>query len=132
MSSQYVSALLLIGSVLPDGLQIKLLGAITSLPYIEMTLALLQRLGVRTSIEGNLLQVEKASKPIVKTVTVESDWSSASYLYSFFAISKMEEMRLGGLRQDSLQGDSRLQSIFTDFGVKSTRSEERRVGKERR
>lgn len=120
MSSQYVSALLLIGSVLPDGLQIKLRGAITSLPYIQMTLALLQRLGVRTSIEGNLLQVEKASKPIVKTVTVESDWSSASYLYSFFAISKMEEMRLGGLRQDSLQGDSRLQSIFTDFGVKST------------
>src|SRR5690625_1428939 len=150
MSSQYVSALLLIGSVLPDGLQIKLRGAITSLPYIQMTLALLQRLGVRTSIEGNLLQVEKASKPIVKTVTVESDWSSASCLYSFFAISKMEEMRLGGLRQDSLQGDSRLQSIFTDFGVKSTwdnadlvlhktnsvknsislRSEERRVGKE--
>src|SRR5699024_12518406 len=101
-------------------IQVQLGRAVTYLPYIQMRLALLRRLVVRASIEGNLLQVEKASKPIVKSVTVESDWSSASYLYSFFAISEMEEMRLGGLRQDSLQGDSRLQSIFTDFGVKST------------
>src|SRR5699024_5541277 len=120
MSSQYVSALLLIGSVLPNGLQIKLRGEITSLPYIQMTLELLQRLGIRASIEGSFLKVEKASTPTVTTVEVESDWSSASYLYSFFAISEMEEMRLGGLRQDSLQGDSKLQTIYTDFGVKST------------
>src|SRR5690625_1716829 len=120
MSSQYVSALLLIATVMPNGLQIKLRGEITSMPYIRMTLALLGRLGVKTSLKGKVIQVERTEKPKVQSIEVESDWSSASYLYSFFALSEMEEMRLGGLRKDSLQGDSILQTIFTDFGVKST------------
>lgn len=120
MSSQYVTALLLIAPFLPNGLQLKLRGEITSIPYIQMTLKLLERLGISTSIKGNLIQVEKASKSIINTIEVESDWSSASYLYSFFALSEMEEMRLGGLQKDSLQGDSILQTIFTNFGVAST------------
>lgn len=120
MSSQYVTALLLIGPFLPNGLQVKLRGEITSIPYIQMTLKLLERLGISASIEGNLIQVKKASKTIVNTIEVESDWSSASYLYSFFALSEMEEMRLGGLQKDSLQGDSILQTVFTNFGVAST------------
>lgn len=120
MSSQYVSAMMLMATVMPNGLNIKLRGKITSMPYIQMTLALLKRLGVNTSFEGNLIQVERTLKPIVQTIEVESDWSSASYLYSFFALSEMEEMRLGGLRKDSLQGDSALQTIFLNFGVKST------------
>ena len=120
MSSQYVTALLLIGPFLPNGLQVKLRGEITSIPYIQMTLKLLERLGISASIEGNLIQVEKASKTIINTIEVESDWSSASYLYSFFALSEMEEMRLGGLQKDSLQGDSILQTVFTNFGVAST------------
>lgn len=120
MSSQYVTALLLIGPFLPNGLQVKLRGEITSIPYIQMTLKLLERLGISASIEGNLIQVEKASKTIINTIEVESDWSSASYLYSFFALSEMEEMRLGGLEKDSLQGDSILQTVFTNFGVAST------------
>lgn len=120
MSSQYVTALLLIGPFLPNGLQVKLRGEITSIPYIQMTLKLLERLGISASIEGNLIQVEKASKTIINTIEVESDWSSASYLYSFFALSEMEEMRLEGLQKDSLQGDSILQTVFTNFGVAST------------
>ena len=120
MSSQYVTALLLIGPFLPNGLQLKLCGEITSMPYIQMTLKLLEHSGITTSIEGEIIQVTKASKPIINTIEVESDWSSASYLYSFFALSEMKEMRLGGLQKDSLQGDSILQSIFTSFGVVST------------
>ena len=120
MSSQYVTALLLVAPFLPNGLQLKLRGEITSMPYIQMTLKLLMRLGIRTTLQGSLIQVDKAFKSIINTIEVESDWSSASYLYSFFALSEMEEMRLGGLQKDSLQGDSMLQSIFTNFGVVST------------
>lgn len=120
MSSQYVTALLLIAPFLSNGLQLKLRGEITSMPYIQMTLKLLERLRITSIMEGSLIQVEKASKAKLDSIEVESDWSSASYLYSFFALSDMEEMRLGGLRQHSLQGDSILQSIFTNFGVEST------------
>lgn len=120
MSSQYVSALLLISPFLPNGLQLKLYGKITSIPYIKMTLKLLERLGIKSFIDGNLIQVNKAFKSKINTIAVESDWSAASYLYSFFAISDMEEMRLAGLHKDSIQGDNIVQSLFTDFGVKST------------
>ncbi|HLW14903.1 MAG TPA: hypothetical protein VKX30_05335 [Flavobacteriaceae bacterium] len=120
MSSQYVTALLLVAPFLPNGLQLKLRGEITSMPYIQMTLKLLMRLGIRTTLQGSLIQVDKAFKSIINTIEVESDWSSASYLYSFFALSEMEEMRLGGLQKDSLQGDNILQCIFTNFGVSST------------
>lgn len=120
ISSQFVSALLLIGPFLQNGLELQLRGKITSIPYIRMTLELLERLGISTSMQGNLIQVSTASTPKTKTIEVESDWSSGSYLYSFFALSEMEEMRLGGLRKNSLQGDSVLQNLFTDFGVSSS------------
>lgn len=119
MSSQFVTALLLIAPSFPKGLQIQLLGEITSLPYIKMTLDLLKRLGVSSSMNERSIQVSAASTSSTKSIEVESDWSSASYLYSFFALSEMQEMRLGGLRQDSLQGDSVLQDLFIDFGVRS-------------
>lgn len=119
ISSQFVSALLLIGPFLPSGLELKLRGEITSIPYIKMTLELLERLGISTSMQGNLIQVSPAPSSFIKSISVESDWSSASYLYSFFALSNMEEMRLGGLQKNSLQGDSALQSLFMNFGVDS-------------
>lgn len=119
ISSQFVSALLLIGPFLPSGVELKLRGEITSIPYIKMTLELLERLGISTSMQGNLLQVSPASTSYIKSISVESDWSSASYLYSFFALSDMNEMRLGGLQKNSLQGDSALQSLFINFGVDS-------------
>lgn len=120
MSSQYVTALLLIAPSLSNGLLVKLSDEITSMPYIKMTLKLLERVGVRATMYGNLIQVNKAAESTIPYVEVESDWSSASYLYSFFALSEMEEMRLGGLQRDSLQGDSILQSVFISFGVAST------------
>lgn len=119
ISSQFVSALLLTGPFLPSGLELKLRGEITSIPYIKMTLELLERLGISTSMQGNLIQVTPAPSSFIKSISVESDWSSASYLYSFFALSNMEEMRLGGLQKNSLQGDSALQSLFMNFGVDS-------------
>lgn len=120
VSSQFVTALLLIGPFLPDGLELKLQGEITSIPYIKMTLELMQSLGISTSMQGNLIQVSTTSTSKIKSIEVESDWSSASYLYSFFALSDMEEMRLGGLRKNSLQGDSVLQNLFIRFGVNSS------------
>lgn len=120
ISSQFVTALLLIAPFLKNGLELQLRGEITSIPYIKMTLELLRRLGIATSIQGNIIQVRTASEAKIKSIEVESDWSSASYLYSFFALSEMQEMRLGGLRKNSLQGDSTLQTIFTHFGVTSS------------
>lgn len=120
VSSQFVTALLLIAPSLPNGMTLKLLGELTSIPYIQMTLQLLNRLGVAASLEDRLIKVSPTTKAAVSSIEVESDWSSASYLYSFFALSAMQEMRLQGLRKDSLQGDSVLQQIFEDFGVKST------------
>ena len=119
MSSQYVTALLLIAPALENGLKVQLKGKITSLPYIEMTLKLLQQIGVMYTFNGNTICVAPYNKSKVQSITVESDWSSASYLYSFFAISKMKEMRLKKFSKDSLQGDSKLQELYRNFGVES-------------
>ena len=81
ISSQYISALLMIGPVLEKGIQLKLIGKITSVPYINMTLALLNGFGVKTSFEGQNIEVEPQKNPIRKTQIVESDWSSASYYF---------------------------------------------------
>ncbi len=119
ISSQYISALLLIAPKLENGLELSLEGVLTSVPYIKMTLALLEKLGVNTSFNQNVIRVEameKISKP--KKLVVESDWSSASYYYSLVAMAdEGSEVILGSYTPDSLQGDSVLQQLYTDFGV---------------
>src|SRR5690606_41426024 len=87
VSSQYISALMLIAPKLPNGLEITLEGNITSRPYIEMTLALLNQLGIKTSFVGNTIKI--SSKPKVQLIkfTVENDWTSASYYYSIVVLS---------------------------------------------
>ncbi len=119
VSSQYISALLLIAPSLPGGLEIRLEGTITSLPYIRMTLGLLERLGISSRFEGQTIQVphtpglDKAME-----CTVESDWSSASYFFSLLALADPgSRIRLKSYRQDSLQGDSVLPRIYADMGV---------------
>ena len=119
VSSQYVSALLLLGSVLKKGLQIKLIGKTTSIPYINMTLALLNNFGIQTKFEGEYISVVPVKIPIIETQVIESDWSSASYFFSIVALSKKSEIRLSSYRENSLQGDSILRVIFNDLGVKS-------------
>lgn len=121
-SSQYISALLLIAPKLKNGLQLNLSGEITSLPYIKMTLALLNEIGVKTSFENNSITVKPAtSNPQPTTIVVESDWSSASYFYSIVALSNVgTQITLSNYKKNSLQGDAVLGEIYKDFGVETT------------
>ncbi|MEA1787323.1 3-phosphoshikimate 1-carboxyvinyltransferase [Arenibacter sp. GZD96] len=121
ISSQYISSLLLIAPNLENGLELELLGKITSVPYIKMTLGLLSQIGVPSTFQGNTIKV--VPKPAVGAinVVVESDWSSASYFYSSMALAEVgSEITLSSYKKDSLQGDSVLAEIYTDFGVTTT------------
>lgn len=119
VSSQYISALLLIASKLENGLELTLEGEITSVPYINMTLSLLKEIGVTSSFIGNTITVKpEASSKKPATLTVESDWSSASYYFSIVAISEVgTEINLSSYKANSLQGDSALVAIYKQFGV---------------
>ncbi len=120
ISSQYISALLLTAPSLKNGLELQLIGKITSVPYIKMTLALLSQAGIENSFEGNTIVVKpKTLVPKMKMV-VESDWSSASYFYSIVALCELgTEITLSAYKKDSLQGDSVLAEIYTQFGVET-------------
>lgn len=127
VSSQYISALMLIAPSLPAGLTIELLGAITSVPYINMTLALLHQLGIDAAFEGQFIHIKPLQQTDDKQLVVESDWSSASYFYSLIALSELNStVSLSAYNETSLQGDSCLASIYQHFGV-TTVFEEHRV-----
>ncbi len=120
VSSQYISSMLLIASKLENGLEIELMGKITSIPYINMTLSLLNQLGIETSFEGNVIKVLPKKTIEKQTVVVESDWSSASYFYSIIASSEIgSSIQLTAYKKESLQGDSSLAEIYTHFGVET-------------
>jgi len=131
VSSQYISALLLIAPKLENGLELTLEGEITSVPYIKMTLVLLTEIGVNTTFVGNKISVKsqftlepKANRAKLihnSQFTIESDWSSASYWYSIVALSEIgTQIILSSYKENSLQGDSALVSIYQDFGVETT------------
>ncbi len=118
VSSQYISALLLIAPSLQNGLEIELLGKITSVPYIKMTLALLREVGVSYSWNENIIKIEPVKSIKPQTVVVESDWSSASYFYSLIALSEAgATISLSSYKKGSLQGDSALIDIYKHFRV---------------
>ena len=120
VSSQYISSLILMGTHLAKGVTIELMGKITSIPYINMTLSLLNQLGISTYFEGNIIQVLPAKQLQKQTVVVESDWSSASYFYAVAAFSEVgSEIQLSAYKKESLQGDSCLAEIYTHFGVET-------------
>ena len=120
ISSQYISALLLIAASLPNGLRVELVGEITSIPYINMTLSLLNQIGITTSFEGQIIQVNPFEEAKKHTIEVESDWSSASYFYSITALSSVgSEIRLSSYKKESLQGDAILAEIYKSFGVET-------------
>ncbi|GAA4234366.1 3-phosphoshikimate 1-carboxyvinyltransferase [Postechiella marina] len=122
VSSQYISALLLIASKLENGLELTLEGEITSVPYINMTLSLLDQIGVESSFTENVITVKPKVDALKSTnLTVESDWSSASYYFSIAAISDIgTQITLSSYKENSLQGDSVLVDIYKQFGVVST------------
>jgi len=120
VSSQYISALLLIAPSLKNGLNLHLDGKITSIPYIEMTLALLREVGIKTSFESNKIKVFPYERHNSKTLIVESDWSSASYFYSIVSLSSVgTKINISSYKENSLQGDAILSVIYNNLGVSS-------------
>jgi 3-phosphoshikimate 1-carboxyvinyltransferase len=119
VSSQYISALLLVAPKLENGIELTLIGEITSVPYIKMTLALLNDLDIQTSFIGNVITVHPKKEVETKVMTVESDWSSASYFFSLVALAKTATISLTSYKETSLQGDSALVEIYRQMGVTS-------------
>jgi len=120
VSSQYISALLLIAPKLENGLELTLEGEITSIPYIKMTLALLEEIGIETSFIENKIIVKPQLKIQNSQLTIESDWSSASYWFSIVALSEIgTKITLSSYKKNSLQGDAVLTEIYKDFGVET-------------
>ena len=122
VSSQYISALLMIAPLLPAGLVLELTGEIGSRPYIEMTLQQMIYFGAEIQADWTQKTLTVAAKPYQpKPYAIESDWSGASYWYSLLAMSVNEdnEIELLGLKQNSLQGDSAIVKIMESLGVRS-------------
>ncbi len=120
VSSQYISALLLIAPKLENGLELTLEGEITSIPYIKMTLALLNDIGVETTFVENQITVKPLHTINSQLFTIESDWSSASYWFSIIALSPIgTQITLSSYKENSLQGDAALAEIYKSFGVET-------------
>jgi 3-phosphoshikimate 1-carboxyvinyltransferase len=118
ISSQYITALLLIASSLPQGLTLEIEGELTSKPYVEMTLSMLQQAGIQHNWEGNNIHI--ANQPFTETdLVVEPDWSAASYWYAIAALCDTAELFLPALKPYSLQGDSVITEIMANFGITS-------------
>ncbi|MES2275884.1 MAG: 3-phosphoshikimate 1-carboxyvinyltransferase [Bacteroidota bacterium] len=118
ISSQYITALLLIAPSLPLGLELEIEGDLTSRPYVEMTLAMLKQAGIQHSWVDNVISIEKQEFKET-SIWVEPDWSAASYWYSIAALSDEADLFLPGLTSYSLQGDSVITEIMANFGITS-------------
>lgn len=117
VSSQYISSLMLIAPKLENGLTINLSNSPTSRPYLDMTISILNELGVKTSWKENCIKVFPQNKLINKTIEVEPDWSGASYYYSLVSLSDNATITLDNLRKDGLQGDREVHKIYQKLGV---------------
>ena len=123
LSSQFVSALLLVAPCLPEGISLTMTQRPTSRPYIEMTCDALRQAGVevRRSSNGRTYYVQPhGEKPRPAVITIERDWSSASYFYTMAMLRPELRIRLLGLQLDSCQGDSATDRFFQQLGVHST------------
>lgn len=123
VSSQYLSALLIIAPTLPNGLSLHIVGGLTSRPYLEMTLNMLASAGISHTWEGDTIRIEPQRHQSA-TLVVEPDWSAASYWYSIAALADQANITLPNLREESLQGDSEIQQIMIALGVKTARSKD--------
>ena len=118
VSSQYLSALLLVANALPQGLTLMIEGELTSRPYLMMTLEMLKEAGIQHEWTDNSIRIvpQLATET---TLSIEPDWSAASYWYSIVALAEKAEIVLPGLRPTSLQGDNEITDIMRSFGVDS-------------
>ena len=119
VSSQYISALMMIAPYMQQGLKITLVGNIISRPYILMTMKMMKEFGVKADFNGNVIDVRPQTYSPVR-FRVESDWSAASYWYEVLALAGEGNVTLRGLRKESYQGDSAVAEIFEKFGVSTS------------
>lgn len=117
VSSQYLTALMLVATRFKNGLTIHIKDGLTSLPYVTMTRSLLQSLGVDVVVSDEKIQVTGALQKHGRLLSVESDWSGASYWYSMVALTPDMSLKLRYLNQDSRQGDSAIADLFQRLGV---------------
>jgi len=115
-SSQFVTALLLIAPYINGGLKMELLDP-TSKPYIKMSLQLMRKAGIEWEMDGETIKVWEGEYHLKKKIKVEADWSSAAFIYQTFALSSISTIKIHGLQEDSLQGDSYCADIFEYLGV---------------
>ncbi len=122
ISSQYISALLMIAPILPQGLMLEIEGELTSKPYVDMTLDMLAEVGIEHTWHGNSIAIKpQVFKP--GTLVVEPDWSAASYWYSIAALADEAEITLPALKEKSLQGDSQIKNIMKIFGISTSKTD---------
>lgn len=116
VSSQYISALMMIAPMLKKGLRIHLLNGVASVPYINLTLWIMNQFGADASFSGNIIEIKPTKyKPI--DYTVESDWTGASYWFQIAALADVDEIFLPALFENTMQGDGVLRDIFSHLGV---------------
>ena len=111
---------MMLGVSLKNGLVINLSTEITSLPYIEMTKKIIERIGGNVRLQSNQITIDSLSNKKIPNQLVESDWSSASYFYSIAALSDFSDLTLNTYYKNSIQGDSDLVEIYKNFGIKTT------------
>jgi 3-phosphoshikimate 1-carboxyvinyltransferase len=123
ISSQYISALMMIGPALKEGLVIRLENEVVSASYIQLTQSLMRDLGIPVKFTGTRIEVPCHNFE-GKNIYVEGDWSAASYWYAIAALADHAEFEIKGLQKESLQGDSVLPVLFRQFGVDTTFTED--------
>jgi 3-phosphoshikimate 1-carboxyvinyltransferase len=116
ISSQFISALLMIAPMMDKGLTIHLEGEVVSIPYIKMTLGIMAQFGVKAHWEDKVIRIHPEEYKPTHYV-IESDWSAASYWYEIAALADDARIELKGLFRDSMQGDAKVSELFTDLGV---------------
>ncbi len=120
VSSQYISALLLIAPKLPHGLMLSLKGRQVSKPYVQMTLSLLKDLGISLKQKADSITILPQKTIAKKHVRIEGDWSSASYFYGALAVLRNNNIGLTSFDQNSLQGDQKIVEYFHSFGINTS------------
>jgi 3-phosphoshikimate 1-carboxyvinyltransferase len=118
VSSQFISALMMIGPCIPGGLEIEITGEVLSESYIHMTVSMMKYFGTDVKFEDNRIIIREG-KYVPRDLVVEADWSAASYWYEAAALSENSELLLNGLSPDSLQGDAAIAVFMKHFGVSS-------------
>jgi 3-phosphoshikimate 1-carboxyvinyltransferase len=138
ISSQFISALLLISPTLKNGIKLKISGEIVSKPYIIMTLKLMEEFGISHTWQENIIEI-KQQKYSAKNYNIEADWSAASFWYEIASLSTNCNITLNGLTENSIQGDRKVSELFNNLGVQTkfengsiilTKKEEKDISKE--